>query len=597
MLIPLARTAALLALLWTLFHSPVTAQPTRCIGSNSDQCQSLPPGTSGYNERLFQDCPSIRTLDGSCTNDNPDGLSRVWGSAQTAHFSYFSPFSTKEPTGQNRNSPRLISNVVSAQNDYVPNDRGLTEFLVFVGQFLDHNIVQTALEEDEPFNIPIPRNDRLFGNFSRGQLPFSRSERVPVSLTTSEVRPANMLSSAIDLAAVYSSNEERLRTIRVGETCFLQTSSRDFLPRNNAGLVNDPDTSARFFLAGDVRSNENPMLTAMHTIFLREHNRLCQEVAPLFRNDDEAQFQAARLINIAQFQKIIYEEFFPAITGRRLKRYTGFKRNENLGVSLLFSTAAFRIGHTMIGNALRLRGPGNKPLRSFPAREMFFRTADLFEGFDVEPFIRGAVAQQAQEVDTLVQDSLREVLFANVEALDDGVDLVALNLQRGRDHALPNFNTVRRRFRLRPVKRFRGLTSNLGLQNRLSTVYRKPDDIDIWIALLAEDHEPRSSLGATMLRIWVAEFTRLRDGDRFFYERRGHFSKALVKAFPRLAKLRKEKNTMRRIILRNSNIASSDLQQNIFRAGRMRKPGGGGGKRPGPKQPQKPKTPKPEPEY
>ena len=65
-----------------------------------------------------------------------------------------------------------------------------------------------------------------------------------------------------------------------------------------------------FFSTGDSRANEQPGLTAFHTVWVREHNRLAKELSYLNPHwDDERLFQEARKINIAEMQHITYNEW------------------------------------------------------------------------------------------------------------------------------------------------------------------------------------------------------------------------------------------------------------------------------------------------
>lgn len=62
--------------------------------------------------------------------------------------------------------------------------------------------------------------------------------------------------------------------------------------------------------------NEQTGLTAMHTIWLREHNRVATALADLNRNwDDPRIYDEARRIVIAQLQHITYNEFLPLLLG------------------------------------------------------------------------------------------------------------------------------------------------------------------------------------------------------------------------------------------------------------------------------------------
>ena len=75
-------------------------------------------------------------------------------------------------------------------------------------------------------------------------------------------------------------------------------------------------SSRRCFLAGDSRVNENPNLAVMHTIFMREHNRIARElkrINPSWANNDLLLFQEARKILIAQWQHVVYNEYLPGM--------------------------------------------------------------------------------------------------------------------------------------------------------------------------------------------------------------------------------------------------------------------------------------------
>ena len=72
--------------------------------------------------------------------------------------------------------------------------------------------------------------------------------------------------------------------------------------------------------------------------------------------------------------------------------------------------------------------------------------------------LRGMIRMPAQEIDSLVVDELRNVLFP--VGRGNGLDLVAMNIQRGRDHALPDYNTVRKSLGLRGKCKFSNVDNN-----------------------------------------------------------------------------------------------------------------------------------------
>ena len=70
------------------------------------------------------------------------------------------------------------------------------------------------------------------------------------------------------------------------------------------------------FCPGESRVNEQPGLTAIHTIWMREHNRLAQGLAKLNPHwTDETIYQEARRICTAIYQHQVYNEWLPLVLG------------------------------------------------------------------------------------------------------------------------------------------------------------------------------------------------------------------------------------------------------------------------------------------
>src|SRR5207249_8740239 len=122
----------------------------------------------------------------------------------------------------------------------------------------------------------------------------------------------------------------------------------------------------------------------------------------------------------------------------------------------------------------------------------------------------------SSEVDNTIVNSVRNFLFG--EPGQGGFDLASLNIQRGRDHGLPDYNTVRAAYGLRRVTAFSQITSNVDVQNKLRSLYGNVNNIDLWVGALAEDHVAGSSTGPLIRAALKDQFTRLRDGDRFWYQ-------------------------------------------------------------------------------
>jgi hypothetical protein len=106
-------------------------------------------------------------------------------------------------------------------------------------------------------------------------------------------------------------------------------------------LVSTPGRAA---VAGDVRANENVALTAIQTLFAREHNRI---VAALPNTLSQAlKFEIARRVVGAEIEEITYNEFLPAV-GVKLSKYRGYNPNVDPTLTNEFATVAFR-AHSMV---------------------------------------------------------------------------------------------------------------------------------------------------------------------------------------------------------------------------------------------------------
>lgn len=114
-------------------------------------------------------------------------------------------------------------------------------------------------------------------------------------------------------------------------------------------------------------------------------------------------------------------------------------------------------------------------------------------------------------------DDMRNVLFPSGQ--HGGLDLASMNIQRGRDHGLPDYNTVRKAFGLKGITSFADITNHTKIARKFEDLYQDRNNVDLWVAGLAEEHEHGSELGATFRTIVMRNFLRIRNGDRFWYER------------------------------------------------------------------------------
>ncbi|MEI7690977.1 MAG: peroxidase family protein [Actinomycetes bacterium] len=467
--------------------------------------------------------------------------------------------------GGSRPNARALSNALSTQSEDAPeNNRQMSDFLYVFGQFLDHDIgLSTTGSESMP--IAVPSGDPFFDPAGTGtkRMPLSRSAFNPASGTNNPRQQTNTITAFIDGSQVYGSDAARAAALRTFSAGKLKTSAGNMMPFNTEGLPNANDAhfvaDSRLFLGGDVRANENVELTAIQTLFVREHNRQAAAIAANSPSlSDEQIYQQARRIVIGELQAITYNEFLPALLGQgAVAGYRGYQRNVNPGIANEFSTAAFRFGHSMLdGEIGRLNDDGSDtPQGPIPLRNAFFNPTVFDTSLpnhqgDIDPFLKSAASGNTQEVDLQIVDDVRNFLFGAPGS--GGFDLAALNIQRGRDHGLADYNTVRAAYGLPRVTSFAQISSNPATAAALQAAYGSVSNIDLWVGGLAEDHTARGSLGPLFTRVVASQFARLRDGDRFYYENslRG----------PQLDQVRHA--TLSRVI--RANTALTSVQPNAF---------------------------------
>lgn len=464
----------------------------------------------------------FRTLDGSDNNPaNP-----AWGTPNQPFLrkvpaDYADAIS--EPSGANRPSARIVSNEVARQRNARPNRRGASDMLWQWGQFLDHDLDETpSAVPAEPFPIAVPLGDRLFDPNSTGTVTIGLN-RSAYEMVDGVRQQTSGITAWIDASQVYGSNDIRAEALRAmdgtGRLKATASAFGDLLPFNTEEIANIPPGPS-FFVAGDVRVNEQTGLIAIHTLFVREHNHW----ADLYKvanpeADDEEIYQFARLIVGAEMQAITYREFLPVLLGpNAIPPYRGYNEAAEPTISNEFATAAYRLGHSLLSSVLRrLDAQGREiPEGHLTLAQSFFQPQQV-TAVGIDSVLRGLVSQRCQELDEWLIDDVRNFLFGAPGS--GGLDLASLNIQRGRDHALPTFAAMRQALNLRPVRRFQDVNPNGQVLRELDNAYDSPLDIDLWIGGLAEPHRPGSMVGETFQRILVDQFVRLRDGDRFWYQR------------------------------------------------------------------------------
>lgn len=516
-------------------------------------------------EDRVQPSAVFRSIDGTGNNlANP-----TWGSAGI-DFIRLTPSAYSDgiaaPAGTDRPSARAISNAVVDQgSDEILSGRNLSAMVYAWGQFLDHDLDSTPTgSRTDSLNIAVPTGDPYFDPTGTGTqvIPMTRSAADPATGVTSPRQQINATTGWLDGSQIYGSDTTtalKLRTLSGGR---LKTGPGDSLPLNTLAnfptgtltMANDAHRvpSDQLYAAGDSRANENPELLSLHTIFLREHNKIADRIKqanPSF--SDETIYQLARAEVMAELQAITYNQWLPDVLGdNAVSPYRGYRANVNSSISNEFATAAFRLGHSMLGDDVEfLDANGNEVAEAVSLSDSFFNPG-LLSANGVESVLKYLSSDPSSEVDTKIVNSVRNFLFGAPG--QGGFDLASLNIQRGRDHGLADYNTMRASYGLPRVTSFAQITSNTDLQQKLQSLYGSVNKIDAWVGALAEDHVRGGSTGILVKTILQNQFERLRDGDRFWYQNTFN---------PRDAR-RLDSTTLTDVIRRNTTL--SNIQQDTF---------------------------------
>lgn len=492
----------------------------------------------------------FRTFDGTCNNEAHPRRGAVGQPIRLP--SRMGPF--VNATFTERPSARAVSNVLMS-GPWSPPSRRVTDLFTFFAQFLDHDIIRFAKPSKHAPQLPIgvPRNDDVFTDRA---LPFARLSRArgPPWLGAKRA-PANLLSSYIDASAVYGTSPSALRALRAPrDGCRLATGRRNTLPDGRGG-----------FRAGDSRVNENVLLIALHTLFVREHNTLCAELEAAFpRWSHWRRFQTARKIVGAELQSITYDQFLPAILGSAAPRgYASYNASEDPRPSLLFAGAAFRVGHVLINENIVSRRAHGAGEQHIPVAHTLFAPAE-FRRLGLDALLRGAVSTRAKALNMHVVHGLRNLLITAADGRR--LDLASINIQRGRDLQVPLYNDARRQHGLRPATWFTDISRDMRVVRKLRSLYRNVERVDAWVGGLAESPSADSAMGPLFTRIWADDFRRMRDADRFFYQRPGAFESEIVVKMPilKIVLSSRRRDVMKQVILRNTKLTSHQVPDNPF---------------------------------
>ncbi|KAJ8951456.1 hypothetical protein NQ318_006888 [Aromia moschata] len=423
--------------------------------------------------------------------------------------------------GESLPSARTVSLIV--HRPYYKDDSKFSVMLAVWGQFLDHDITATALsQKSNGSSISCyPRDPFLEYNVTC--LEFTRSAPAPTCCLGPREQ-LNQVTAFIDGSVIYGAEDElvnKLRDFKNGTLkMYVTEDKRSLLPVSddlNDGCNREQKQrkGEYCFFTGDARANENLHLTSMHLLWARQHNLLALNLSKLNPHwDDETIFQETRRMVAAQMQHITYNEFLPILLGDKLMNkfnmspqkaghFTKYNDSINPNIANNFATAAFRFAHSIIPGIMKLLANDTSSLEYIEMHKMLF-----------DPFSDSYFTNE-------VKTHLFEITPEQVKQPKlHGLDLVSLNIQRGRDHGLPGYNLWRKHCGLKIAKDFDDLKQDVDIEplDNIKEIYETVDDVDLYTGALSEKPMRDSILGPTLTCLILDQFFRLKHGDRFWYE-------------------------------------------------------------------------------
>ncbi|XP_055330843.1 peroxidase-like [Paramacrobiotus metropolitanus] len=557
--------------------------------------------TTPFDKHNLPQCAGnkFRSLDGSCNNVaflTRGKESTIYRRLLAANYGDGISEMRTPSVGASLPSARAISIRVF---DNAENPEGdISAMSAHFGQFLAHEIVNSpsskTVDKQTPkccnspvtthpdcWPINIPNDDTFSARHGRTCMEFVRTlPGIRPGCTLGPREQINQVTHFIDGSSVYGSTNEEAANLRLFVKGQLKTTQPywqspqyTLLPTDAGGCPSHP-TGLQCFKGGDKRVNVQPGLTMLHTIFMRHHNNLASLLSTINPHwDDERLFQETRRIVGAQLQHIVFQEYLPLILGSSLMHSFNISLDDgqnhppyditiNPSITSEFAVAAFRL-HSTIPPIIALRNADFTRAGSKRFREAWFSPFDLYQGYYMTQCAAGMASGVWDKMDQHFTTETQNHLFQTFPS-QFGLDLPAIDIQRGRDHGLQPYVKYRELCQLRVPKNFLDLKRMRIMPepvvDRLAKVYNSVEDIDLFVGGTVENHVANGRVGPTFACIIGEQFYRLRYGDRFWYDNKVPLPSAFTPEHVEQIK----KTSLSRILCSNVD-GLVNIQRDIFR--------------------------------
>jgi len=378
--------------------------------------------------------------------------------------------------------PRCVSNKITAmglQNENSFDLASLEKFkskrknshlLTYWAFFIRMDIVSAPPKgQNFPKGVYIPTDDNTYlssylngpqaDSFSYTGIPSFQFNRSAV-LGNGDHTGINSVTSFLDASTIYGSTEEQLQSLR------------DYNNNGKMKLIgfNSPDGEFGYpptdesgeYIIGITASTRNAFTDMFVTIFLREHNRLCDQFFSIHGStwDDERYFQEARKWVIAYIQKITYYEYLGTALGSPLPLYTAYRPEIRPIIDTFFGSVTFRYGHSEVSDFYHIYNEQGDLVTILSLHDL--KRLNLLTDFGVPSLALSLALQLQEEVDIYFSEFMRKYFLKPFDPNPTAkvMDIAALDIVRSRDHGIPSYNDAREAFGLPRKMSFADISSD-----------------------------------------------------------------------------------------------------------------------------------------
>ncbi|XP_072949746.1 salivary peroxidase/catechol oxidase-like [Epargyreus clarus] len=390
--------------------------------------------------------------------------------------------------------------------------------------------------------IKVPEDDPYLKLTDIRCLNFSRAETFQdAGCTTDAIPPEqiNYQTPVLDLSTIYGVDEKALDSVRKYERGLLKMEKRGtrYVPlsdqTSDACFGNEGNETVCYQFGFPEVGNIDLRTTTFAIFFMREHNRLAKalhKINPCWK--DDRLFKVARQINIATASNIYMYELMTLLFGyknmvnfglisERVEEVTVYDE-EALPLVYAEYEIASRFYHTFLDGRIKKYDEKHHYAGELSLSETLFRQDLIEQNANFEEINRGTFYQNAAKIDDIQDPEISENFFAKLQKAHD---LIAADIQRGRDMGIRGYNDYRNLCGLKRAKDFGDFSDIMDFEKveLLKKLYNNVDDVDLLAGIMSENFIDETLVTPTLFCIMGKQLTLFRFADRFWYERGEQF--------------------------------------------------------------------------